>query len=195
MNIHKINIAIFETSVIISEGLSSLLIKSDYNNNIYTVSSLEELKNCCQKKNVDIAIINPTLLINMQNDFLKFKRENSEIFLIGLVNSFYHREMIKYFDNEIYISDSLDNILSKLRLKEDKNKEKDSIQEDLTERETEVLFHLVKGLSNKEIADMLNISIHTVISHRKNINEKTGIKSLPALTIYAISKKIISLDF
>jgi DNA-binding CsgD family transcriptional regulator len=42
---------------------------------------------------------------------------------------------------------------------------------------------------------MLNISIHTVISHRKNITEKTGIKSLSGLTIYAITKKIIPLDY
>jgi DNA-binding NarL/FixJ family response regulator len=69
-----------------------------------------------------------------------------------------------------------------------------SQQEDLSEREIEVLSQLVKGLSNKEIADKLNISVHTVISHRKNITEKTGIKSLSGLTIYAITRKIIPLD-
>ena len=53
---------------------------------------------------------------------------------------------------------------------------------------------MVAGHSNKEIADKLNISIHTVISHRKNITEKTGIKSLSGLTIFAISKKIIPLE-
>ena len=55
--------------------------------------------------------------------------------------------------------------------------EENSSQEPLSERETEVLEQLVNGLSNKEIADKLNISIHTVISHRKNITQKTGIKS------------------
>jgi DNA-binding CsgD family transcriptional regulator len=58
----------------------------------------------------------------------------------------------------------------------------------------EVLIQLVHGLSNKEIADKLNISIHTVVSHRKNIIQKTGIKSQAGLTIYAISNKIVSLD-
>jgi DNA-binding CsgD family transcriptional regulator len=57
-----------------------------------------------------------------------------------------------------------------------------------------VLKLLVQGSSNKEIADKLNISIHTVVSHRKNIIQKTGIKSQAGLTIYAISNKIISLD-
>jgi DNA-binding NarL/FixJ family response regulator len=69
-----------------------------------------------------------------------------------------------------------------------------TISEQITERETDVLKLLVKGLSNKEIADKLNISIHTVISHRKNIIQKTGIKSQAGLTIYAISNKIVSLD-
>ncbi|MBK8882774.1 MAG: helix-turn-helix transcriptional regulator [Bacteroidales bacterium] len=64
----------------------------------------------------------------------------------------------------------------------------------LSERETEVLKLLSKGLSNKEIADSLNISIHTVISHRKNLTQKTGIKSQSGLTIYALSNNIISLE-
>jgi DNA-binding CsgD family transcriptional regulator len=70
-----------------------------------------------------------------------------------------------------------------------------SQHEDLSDREIEVLVQLVKGLANKEIADKLNISIHTVISHRKNITDKTGIKSLPGLTIYAITNKIVPLDY
>jgi DNA-binding CsgD family transcriptional regulator len=53
---------------------------------------------------------------------------------------------------------------------------------------------LVQGHSNKEIADKLSISIYTVITHRKNLSEKVGIKSLPGLTIYAISKNIIHVE-
>ena len=62
---------------------------------------------------------------------------------------------------------------------------------ELTKREIEVLQLLTKGYANKEIADQLFVSIHTVISHRKNITEKTGIKSASGLTMYAILKKII----
>ena len=47
------------------------------------------------------------------------------------------------------------------------------------------------GNSNKEIAEKLFISIHTVISHRKNITEKLGIKSISGLTVYAILNKLI----
>lgn len=62
---------------------------------------------------------------------------------------------------------------------------------ELTRRETEVLRLVAKGYMNKEIAEELFVSTHTVISHRKNITEKTGIKSASGLTMYAILKKII----
>ncbi len=62
----------------------------------------------------------------------------------------------------------------------------------LSVREMDVLRLLLEGLSNKEVADRLCLSAHTVISHRKNISAKTGIKSLAGLTIYAITNGIIT---
>lgn len=63
--------------------------------------------------------------------------------------------------------------------------------EELTVREKEVLRLIALGNTNKAIADILFISTHTVISHRKNITEKLGIKSIPGLTVYAIIQRII----
>lgn len=65
--------------------------------------------------------------------------------------------------------------------------------EELSERERDVLVQVVKGLSNKEIADVLCISTHTVISHRKNITRKLKIHSTAGLTIYAIVNKLVDL--
>ena len=65
---------------------------------------------------------------------------------------------------------------------------------ELSLREVEVLQLLVKGMTNKEIGDKLNISITTAISHRRNIQEKTGNKSLAGLTIYAILNGYVSVD-
>ena len=68
-----------------------------------------------------------------------------------------------------------------------------SESEELSEREKDVLVQVVKGLSNKEIADVLCISTHTVISHRKNIARKLKIHSTAGLTIYAIVHKMIDI--
>ena len=64
----------------------------------------------------------------------------------------------------------------------------------LSAREIEVLVLITKGLINKEIAEKLNISLTTVISHRKNITEKLGIKSVSGLTIYAIMNGYVEAD-
>ncbi len=64
----------------------------------------------------------------------------------------------------------------------------------LSERETDVLREVVRGLSNKEIADKLFISIHTVISHRKNITRKLNIHSTAGLTIYAIVNNLVDIS-
>ena len=66
--------------------------------------------------------------------------------------------------------------------------------EELSEREQDVLVQVVHGLSNKEIADVLCISTHTVISHRKNIARKLNIHSTAGLTIYAIVNKLVDIN-
>ena len=65
---------------------------------------------------------------------------------------------------------------------------------ELSTRETDVLQLIVNGSTNKEIADKLNISLNTVLSHRKNITTKLGIKTVSGLTFYAIMNGIISGD-
>ena len=65
---------------------------------------------------------------------------------------------------------------------------------DLTPREIDVLRLVTKGLANKEIADKLNIGLTTVISHRKNITEKLGIKSASGLAIFAVMHGYIEAD-
>ena len=66
--------------------------------------------------------------------------------------------------------------------------------EELSDREQDVLVQVVHGLSNKEIADVLCISTHTVMSHRKNIARKLNIHSTAGLTIYAIVNKLVDIN-
>lgn len=73
----------------------------------------------------------------------------------------------------------------------DDYKQRESNKE-LTKREVEVLKLIVQGHLNKEIAEKLNISVNTVLSHRKNIIAKTGIKTVSGLTFYSISRGYVS---
>ncbi len=66
----------------------------------------------------------------------------------------------------------------------------DSVE--LSKREKQTLAALARGLSNKAIADQLNISLHTVVSHRKSIVRKTGVKTVSGLTLYALFNNLIS---
>lgn len=67
-------------------------------------------------------------------------------------------------------------------------------QKVLTDREIEVMALIVQGLINKEIADRLNIGLSTVITHRKNIMDKLGMKSVSALTIYAVMHGYVDIN-
>ena len=67
-------------------------------------------------------------------------------------------------------------------------------QKILSDRELEVLALIVQGYINKEIADKLNIGLTTVITHRKNIMEKLGMKSVSALTIYAVMHGYVDIN-
>ena len=72
------------------------------------------------------------------------------------------------------------------------NSEED--KDELSQREKEILVSVAKGLLNKEIAAEHNISINTVITHRKNITRKTGIKTVSGLTVYAILNGYVDIN-
>ena len=64
----------------------------------------------------------------------------------------------------------------------------------LSEREKEIIVQVVRGLSNKEIAEALFISVNTVMTHRRNIARKLQIRSAAGLTIYAIVNGLVNLE-
>jgi len=70
----------------------------------------------------------------------------------------------------------------------------DSDASPLSQREKEILVSVARGMLNKEIADQYNLSIHTVITHRKNITRKTGIKTVAGLTVYALLNNLIDMN-
>lgn len=191
-----IHIAILETSQIICEGIQSVLFGSGKSIKMYRLTCLEELNELRENKPVDIFIVNTLLVANREKDVKKIRKSHPNLLLVGLEFGLM-QTLPQLWDATFSLYDTSEHFIQLLSLLNEKNKSKTNNTSDddsLTEREMDVLMGLVHGLSNKEIADTLHISVHTVISHRKNITYKTGIRSQSGLTIYAISKKIISIE-
>ena len=185
---------IVEPSPIVSAGLASYF---DDIKQVSIVSQLDRIDRMEEKLaayNPDILIINPLLIAYDTNEhFLKICRDFSNVIPVALVTSYVDAGILKQFKDVIEINDSkqkvvtkIFNLLSDNKLTQDKP---ESIE--LSNRETDVLVALVKGLTNKEISDKLYISVHTVITHRKNIVRKTGIKSVSGLTVYALLNNLV----
>ena len=112
--------------------------------------------------------------------------------LISVMSDLWHTEQ-DFADHCAIEDDILRPALTNIRHRTKQQKPL-SETEELSDRERDVLIQVVRGLSNKEIADVLCISMHTVVSHRKHITHKLNIHSTAGLTIYAIVNHLIDLN-
>jgi DNA-binding CsgD family transcriptional regulator len=191
------NIIIVETSEIVYAGILSFLTNTGQLFNIHPADNLCELEQLQIRAKAEIILINPLLIQNQIKLFQSLKKELHGVYWIGIVYSLIDPQIISALDESININEPPNKIIAKIQKFLISKKQPDNQnrqQETLSERETDVLKLLVTGNANKEIADKLNISTHTVISHRKNISQKTGIKSVSGLTIYAVVNNIITID-
>lgn len=99
-----------------------------------------------------------------------------------------------FFENENIICPtwSEEKIVNVINKKINRISDINSTHNELSKREIDVLKLIVNGYINKEIADKLNISINTVLTHRKNITSKLGIKSVSGLSVYAMMNGYIT---
>lgn len=194
MNKYRRNIVVLEPSKIIFEGLFTSISRVEYNYSFFHVDNLDELSTLMLKHDISVVLINPGFIQNKEKEFTNLKKKSNNVLWIGIIYAYYDNPILKQFDDTFSITDDVSVIIQKI------NKCYHNIATNshesvlLSEREAEVLKWLAKGLSNKEVADKLCVSIHTVNTHRKNIMDKTGIRSLAGLTVYAVSKGIIALD-
>ena len=191
-----LHIAIMEPSKIIFEGLQTIICHSSLDCRVSRLERLEELTEMMEQTPVEILIANPMQFVNLEKEVKKLRKHYPTLAIAGIDFGIIHRQSMltdisfTLYDTPEQIIQSLHKLQEKSRQSEQEREEDDN----LSPREIEVLTCLVNGMPNKEIADRLHISIHTVVRHRKNITLKTGIRSQSGLTIYAISKKIVSIE-
>lgn len=189
-------IMIVEPSPIVQEGLRKIIEATPEFSVEWTLYDTNRLKEHCLSHNPDIVIFNPSLIgMSAKNSIRHTFEIDDETPLVAIIYSFFDNEILSQFDAEIGINDNNTRIINKLQtLKNDTASKSKTESESLSDRENEILVAIAKGMTNKEIAEKYYISIHTVISHRKNIVKKTGIKTVSGLTVYALLNNLISYD-
>ena len=188
-------VIICEASEIITNGLAEIIDNMAQFDVVLRIDSPERLSEKIVATDANMLIVNPSLLGYEGKDFLlKLSKEYPHVSLVALVTSCLEHSSLAPYGGIIDIFDSKQKIVGKLNEWVNDNNPKKNDDVELSKRETDVLVAVAKGMMNKEIADQMNISIHTVISHRKNITRKTGIKSVSGLTVYALLNNLINED-
>jgi DNA-binding NarL/FixJ family response regulator len=159
---------------------------------VFEIGDVTQLKGAFGRQNPDILIINPSVLGPVSLQQIKKELSNSNLKCVALQNSLFDNVTLKAYDEIISIYDSAEQINEKLT-RVIIEPESDKRHESLTLREKEIIICIIKGMTNKQIAEKLYLSTHTVISHRRNIATKLQIHSTAGLTIYAIVNKLVEL--
>ena len=189
----QIKVAIAESSDVIRAGIISILKSMNFQIFFVEIKNLQQLRQSFAHHNFDILILNPILTGFSSPQQLKKEFRKSGIKIIALQSVLCENSLLSQYDESISIFDSSEQIISKLK-KAISSPDTDISTECLSSREKEIVGLVVKGLSNKQIAQKLNLSIHTVITHRRNVSTKLDIHSTSGLTIYAIVNKLIEID-
>ena len=114
--------------------------------------------------------------------------------IAALTSSLIDNQLLSDYDTTISINDDIETICSKIKEAVNEPDEESSEQDALSAREKEIIGCVVKGMTNKAIADTLSISIYTVITHRRNISRKLQIHSPAGLAIYAIANNLVNIE-
>lgn len=185
-------VIICEASEIITNGLAEIIDSMAQYDVVARLDTPEHLSEKITSSDANLVIIDP-LLLGFHNKvfLLQLGKEHPNLIVIALVTSYLDHAMLAPYKGFIEINDTRSKIISKMNEFAQCNTTKKADDVELSKREIDVLVAVAKGMMNKEIADMMNISIHTVISHRKNITRKTGIKSVSGLTVYALLNNLI----
>ena len=187
------HIIIAEPSYLMKRGISAVIgdiMRAD----VIFMDELQELNHYLETHPADVVFIDEQLLSNKTQRDLFFQLQSDTTY-IALTTQNQEIPSRKRFTEVISRNapkEKLIPLLEKLLSETSPYEKKKSNL--LSERETEVLKQVALGYTNQQIAQRLFISKHTVISHRKNITSKLGIKTVSGLTVYAVLNNLIPKD-
>ena len=187
-------VLICEPSEIISLGLTEIIQSHPKFDVVARMDTPEHLNEKIISSDANILVINPLLLGHPDRGGIsQLQKEHPQLTIIALVTLLTDASWLKGYHGVFEINDSRLTITNKLNeiVQNHGKQEKGNEDVELSKREIDVLVAVAKGMMNKEIAEQMHLSIHTVITHRKNIARKTGIKSVAGLTVYAMIKGLM----
>ncbi|MFV0417876.1 MAG: response regulator transcription factor [Dysgonomonas sp.] len=188
-------LAVAETSYIIRKGLVYVLSQLPSVGKVVELKEMENINYQLDLLQPDAVLINPMLLgHSSRQDIRQQLNLDKKTSIIALVYNLIDEQFYRSYDAIVRINDSESKIEETLNNCLNKEQGSQNEQEGLSDREKEILICVVKGMSNKEIADHHNISIHTAITHRRNITRKLKVHSISGLTIYAIINKLVDIS-
>ncbi|MCG8578979.1 MAG: LuxR C-terminal-related transcriptional regulator [Bacteroidales bacterium] len=187
-----VRVLIVEQSHIIALGLMTLIRTF---HDIEDVRLVNNEKDCCHATKdfePDLIVVN-TSVLDHEGMAKVMDTKKPEAMVMHVFNSSLPMgspaNHLSIIDSKEVLSDKFEKIIEKLS-----QNRKEIETEELSPREKDILKEVALGLTNKEIAEKMYISSHTVISHRKNITRKLGIKTVSGLTVYAILNNIIQMN-
>ncbi len=185
-------------SYIVNQGFHLIFNKLRYCQVIDKVINFDGLIELLNQHKADIILISSSLfkvpgnlnklihqLGNTHPQLIAYLPNPDEV----LENSNLFTEIIRHEDSKEKIIDILNKIVKSLKGNHDENE-----SSEISEREKDILKQVALGHTNNEIAERLFISAHTVITHRKKITKKLGIKSVSGLTVYAIINGLVEME-
>lgn len=187
-------LVIIEPSEVVRRGLEVIFSSDD---RFRVVASVDDAARCTERMSMfrpDAILMNPSLAEpHGRNSLRAFFPEGAGAAVVAFVYGLFSEHTLCQYDAVVSAYDSSAEIVSKISKAVDRFLSKpQSESPELSEREREILVSVAQGLTNKEIAERHHISIYTVITHRKNITRKTGIKSVAGLTVYALLNNLIT---
>lgn len=187
----KNKIVICDESDIIAAGIKSIA-EGIRLSVVAHVRNQEQLLEKIRQTDAQIVIINLSILGQFRRDFIQnINNEFPDIEIVALITSYIDKKVTAQYDYVVSLNDSQEEIEALLQ-KVAHDKKSKAADNNLSKREKDILVAVAKGMMNKEISEALNISIHTVITHRKNITKKTGIHSVSGFTVYALLNNLIN---
>ena len=187
-----------EKSYLVRKGIVSIINRLENGLVIQELDSLDLINTHLLELNPDYLVLNPNLIPqnNTQRNFTIKTDIAEKVIAISSVGPA-RKGMLSNFREVIHLNDSREEIFRKLNSIIDPQEDSSVIDpgsSELSEREKTILAEVARGLTNKEIAEKLFLSTHTVITHRKNITNKLGIKTISGLTVYAILNKLVDMS-